>query len=91
MLPPTHKALVQEVYGEPLKVKEIATPQPDPGSVVIKVIAAPIISYSREVYNGQVWRFPADQRSLTIRKAIASIRIQLLWLWDPPQSAGSPR
>ncbi|KAF2479821.1 alcohol dehydrogenase [Neohortaea acidophila] len=52
MLPPTHKALVQEVYAEPLVVKEIATPQPDPGSVVIKIIAVPIISYAREVYNG---------------------------------------
>ncbi|KAI1329279.1 alcohol dehydrogenase [Xylariaceae sp. FL0255] len=51
-LPPTHKALVQEVYGGPLVVKTLPTPQATPGSAVIKVISAPIISYMREVYNG---------------------------------------
>jgi len=52
-LPPTHKALVQEVYGEPLKVKEIPTPKPTPGAAILKILHAPIISYMRDVYNGK--------------------------------------
>ncbi|KAI8632583.1 alcohol dehydrogenase [Xylariaceae sp. FL1651] len=52
VLPPTHKALVQEVYGEPLVVKTVPTPQPTSGSAVIKVLYAPIVSYTRDVYNG---------------------------------------
>jgi NADPH:quinone reductase-like Zn-dependent oxidoreductase len=51
-LPLTHKALVQEVYAEPLVTKIITTPQPTPGSVVVRVLYAPVISYSKEVYNG---------------------------------------
>lgn len=52
-LPPTHKALVQEVYGQPLKVKRIPTPQQSPGSAIIRVLCAPIVSYMRDVYNGK--------------------------------------
>lgn len=52
-LPPTHRALVQEVYGEPLKVKEIPTPKPTPGAAVLKILHAPVISYMRDVYNGK--------------------------------------
>jgi threonine dehydrogenase-like Zn-dependent dehydrogenase len=52
-LPSTHKALVQEVYAEPLIIKEVPTPQTTPGSAVIKVLYAPIVSYAREVYNGK--------------------------------------
>ncbi|TGJ87945.1 hypothetical protein E0Z10_g831 [Xylaria hypoxylon] len=52
-LPPTHKALVQEVYGEPLIVKTVPTPQPPPGAAIIKILYAPIISYMRDVYNGK--------------------------------------
>ncbi|KAI0185670.1 alcohol dehydrogenase [Xylaria flabelliformis] len=52
-LPQTHKALVQEVYGEPLVLKTVPTPQPPPGAAIIKIIYAPIISYMREVYNGK--------------------------------------
>ncbi|KAI0469457.1 alcohol dehydrogenase [Xylaria cf. heliscus] len=52
-LPQTHKALVQEVYGAPLVVKTVATPQPLPGAAIIRVLYAPIISYMRDVYNGK--------------------------------------
>ncbi|KAI1366530.1 alcohol dehydrogenase [Xylaria arbuscula] len=52
-LPPTHKALVQEVYGQPLIVKRLPTPQPSPGSAIIKILYAPIVSYMRDVYNGK--------------------------------------
>ncbi|KAI1266193.1 alcohol dehydrogenase [Xylariaceae sp. FL1019] len=52
-LPPTHKALVQEVYAGPLVVKTLPTPQPTPGSAIIKIIHVPIVSYIRDVYNGK--------------------------------------
>ncbi|KAI0453627.1 alcohol dehydrogenase [Xylaria acuta] len=52
-LPQKHKALVQEVYGEPLVVKTVPTPQPPPGAAIIKVLYAPIVSYMRDVYNGK--------------------------------------
>jgi threonine dehydrogenase-like Zn-dependent dehydrogenase len=41
------------MYGEPLKMKELPTPQPTPGSAVVRILYAPIISYMRDVYNGK--------------------------------------
>lgn len=52
-LPKTQKALVQEVYGEPLVTKSVPIPEATPGSVLIKIMYAPIISYMRDVYNGK--------------------------------------
>jgi D-arabinose 1-dehydrogenase-like Zn-dependent alcohol dehydrogenase len=49
----THKALIQEIYAEPLVVKAIPTPQPTPGSVIVRVLYAPVVSYMRDVYNGK--------------------------------------
>lgn len=46
------KALVQEEYGKPLIVKSLSIPEATTGSVVVKVLYAPIISYMRDVYNG---------------------------------------
>lgn len=51
-LPTLHKALVQETHAAPLIVKTLPTPQPGPGSAVIKILYSPIISYMRDVYNG---------------------------------------
>jgi threonine dehydrogenase-like Zn-dependent dehydrogenase len=51
-LPPTHKALVQEVKTHPLVVKELPTPQAIPGTAILRIISAPVISYMREVYDG---------------------------------------
>jgi NADPH:quinone reductase-like Zn-dependent oxidoreductase len=51
-LPQTHRALVQHVYAEPLKVETIPTPQPTPGSAIIRVLATPVISYMKNIYNG---------------------------------------
>ncbi|KAJ9137437.1 GroES-like protein [Pleurostoma richardsiae] len=39
-LPPTMKALVCEAISQPLTLKDVPTPDPVPGSVVVKVIAA---------------------------------------------------
>lgn len=52
-LPPTHRALLQEVYGEPLLVKDLPTPQATSGSAVLKILCSPTISYMRDVYNGK--------------------------------------
>ncbi|TAQ85286.1 hypothetical protein B7494_g6383 [Chlorociboria aeruginascens] len=52
-LPKIHRALVQHVKAEPLQVEAIPTPQPTPGSAIVKVIAANVVSYSGEVFNGK--------------------------------------
>jgi D-arabinose 1-dehydrogenase-like Zn-dependent alcohol dehydrogenase len=51
-LPPTHRALVQRVYADPLQVETIPTPQPTPGSAIIRILAAPVVSYTSEIYDG---------------------------------------
>lgn len=43
---------MQHVYGEDLKVDHKPTPQPTPGSAVIRVEVAPVVSYMRDIYNG---------------------------------------
>ena len=52
-LPSTMQALVQEVYAEPLKVKDIATPEATPGAAIVRVEIANIVSYMRDIYNGK--------------------------------------
>ncbi|KAL1604881.1 hypothetical protein SLS60_004421 [Paraconiothyrium brasiliense] len=51
-VPTTQTALVQETYAQPLSLKNIPVPEAIPGSALIKVIVAPVLSYAREVYNG---------------------------------------
>lgn len=51
-LPATHRALVQEVYGKPLIVKDIPTPSAGPGSAILRIESSGLISYQRDVYNG---------------------------------------
>lgn len=51
-LPETHHALVQQVYAEPLKVEQIPVPKPTPGSAIVKIDVASIISYAKHIYNG---------------------------------------
>ena len=52
-LPPEHSALVQDAHDEPLHLRTIPTPIPGPGSAVIRVLAVPILTYAREVYDGR--------------------------------------
>lgn len=51
-LPPTHRALRQDVYGQPPTVQEIPTPQPTPGSAVVQVVYAGVVNYTRDLFNG---------------------------------------
>jgi threonine dehydrogenase-like Zn-dependent dehydrogenase len=46
------KALRQQKLWEPLQLEEVAIPTSEPGSAVIKILAASIISYTREIYDG---------------------------------------
>ena len=56
-LPPTHRALRQDVYAEPPTVQEIPTPRATPGSAVLKVLQAHMINYTKNIYNG-VRKYP---------------------------------
>ncbi|MDI1492578.1 MAG: hypothetical protein OHK93_003792 [Ramalina farinacea] len=38
--------------SEPLHLRTIPTPTPGPGSAIIRVLAVPILTYAREIYNG---------------------------------------
>lgn len=54
-LPPTHKALVLKSTRSPLDIvldSSVPVPQPTGGSAVVQVLAAPVVSYLREVYSG---------------------------------------
>ena len=50
-LPKTHRALVLTSTSSPPEVKIIPTPQPGPGSVVVRMLACNVISYIRDVYD----------------------------------------
>ena len=52
-LPSQHRALVLEAVNTDFQLKTLPTPQAGPGSVVVRIIAAGVISYLREIYNGQ--------------------------------------
>jgi NADPH:quinone reductase-like Zn-dependent oxidoreductase len=52
-LPATHKALRQDVYGEPPSVQTIARPQATSGSAVVRVHFASVLNYTKNIYNGQ--------------------------------------
>lgn len=49
----THRALYQEVYGEPLVLKNLEIPQVTPGSAIVRVAAAGVITYMKNIYNGK--------------------------------------
>ncbi|KIW11059.1 hypothetical protein PV08_10358 [Exophiala spinifera] len=51
-LPRHHRALVLETLERGFSVKTVPTPQPGPGSVVVRIIEAGVISYHRDIYNG---------------------------------------
>ena len=52
-LPSSQRALRQLVYAEPLVVETVPTPQTTPGSAIVKILVANIISYMGRIYNGQ--------------------------------------
>ncbi|GIJ85020.1 hypothetical protein Asppvi_003875 [Aspergillus pseudoviridinutans] len=52
-LPATHRALILNAIGEPLKVETRPTPEATPGSAVVKILTAMILSYSGDIYSGK--------------------------------------
>ncbi|KAI9709103.1 MAG: hypothetical protein M1820_003549 [Bogoriella megaspora] len=52
-LPAQHRALLLESIESGFQVKTLITPQPVHGSVVVRIAAAKVLSYAREIYNGQ--------------------------------------
>ena len=51
-MPKTHRALVLSAPGVPPEVKTIPTPQPTPGSAVVRILVANMAPIIRDVYNG---------------------------------------
>ncbi|GME27676.1 alcohol dehydrogenase [Neofusicoccum parvum] len=51
-LPPTHRVLHLTSRQEPLTVITRPTPSPGPGSAIVRILAASILSYSRDIYTG---------------------------------------
>lgn len=52
-LPKTHRAIVVTSRDEPLAIKDLPTPQPVPGSAIVRIICANVVSYMRNIYNGK--------------------------------------
>ncbi|KAK7520495.1 hypothetical protein IWZ03DRAFT_422165 [Phyllosticta citriasiana] len=66
-LPESHRVLQLESMEQPLQFKTVPTLQPGPGSAVVQVLAAAVIFYSGDLYNGKrqypsQW-FPAAPQS----------------------------
>ena len=52
-IPPQHRALVLDAVETGFQLKTIAAPQPTHGSAIVRIAASEILSYSREIYNGE--------------------------------------
>ncbi|TVY80827.1 Acryloyl-coenzyme A reductase, partial [Lachnellula suecica] len=58
-LPTDHRALVLSDIKDGFEVKTLPTPQPGIGNAIVRVEAASILSYHREIYNGaRHYEFP---------------------------------
>ena len=52
-LPLEHQALVLEAVGADFKITTLPTPEAEPGSAIVQVLSAGVLSYHREIYGGQ--------------------------------------
>ncbi|MBA2678535.1 MAG: zinc-binding dehydrogenase, partial [Ktedonobacteraceae bacterium] len=46
------KAAILKVKGQPLTIEDIPEPSPGAGEVVVRVLAAPVLAYTHEVFSG---------------------------------------
>lgn len=55
-LPTTHKALVLSSFSDPLDIKlqDVPTPSPVPGSAILKVLSSHVVSYGKDVFSGKI-------------------------------------
>lgn len=73
-LPSTHRALVLTSRGEAPSVQQLPTPQPGPGSVLLRVLASGVLSYSNEVFTGKrpypfpTYVFPLDLLAVDVNR-----------------------
>ena len=47
------KAAILESFGSPLSVEQMEAPKPGTGEVIVKVVAAPVPHYAKEVFSGE--------------------------------------
>lgn len=52
-LPRTHRALILTSTSSPPALQTLPTPQPGPGSAVVRILTANVLSYTRQIYNGE--------------------------------------
>ena len=71
-LPETHRALVFHSTSEPLKLEVRRTPRPTPGSAIVRILIANVISYMGEIYDG-TRRYPFPSPLVTGTSAIGRI------------------
>jgi threonine dehydrogenase-like Zn-dependent dehydrogenase len=50
----SHRAIVLSSTGTPLSLETVPTPDPAPGQLLLKVLAVPVLSFTREIVNGQL-------------------------------------
>ncbi|KAI1379848.1 GroES-like protein [Hypoxylon crocopeplum] len=50
--PSHYRALVVDSIGADLRIEQRATPDAVPGSVVVRILASPVLSYQRDIYDG---------------------------------------
>ncbi|KAI1187437.1 GroES-like protein [Nemania serpens] len=51
-VPSHYRALVVPSVGADLRIEQRATPEAVPGSVVVRILASPVLSYQRDIYDG---------------------------------------
>ncbi|KAL1967708.1 hypothetical protein VTN77DRAFT_2965 [Rasamsonia byssochlamydoides] len=49
----THRAIILPAVNEPLSLQSVPTPTPQPGQVLVKPLAVPIVGYTRDVLTGK--------------------------------------
>lgn len=52
-LPETHKALVLKDRSSGLSVQQVPTPQPTPGSAIVRILSSGVLPYAGAVYSGE--------------------------------------
>ena len=58
-LPAHHRGLVLETLEAGLQLQDLPTPQPDLGNAIVRIEAASVLSYHREIYDGtRSYSFP---------------------------------
>ncbi|KIW93664.1 uncharacterized protein Z519_06269 [Cladophialophora bantiana CBS 173.52] len=75
-LPSHHRVLVLEAVGAGFKTKTVPMPCLDAGSAIVQVLSAGVLSYHREIYNGQ------RHYSFPNRSSAASARSHASQRWD---------